>query len=155
MIKLKQLQDSLLNKSNNTMVQFIRYSFVGFVATAADMLVFHVLCNVIGINHIVANSFSFICGLIVNYLMSRKWVFNAATGYSLKEFILFSVIGVIGLGLSNLILYVLIDLGVFVYFIRLGNMEIVKLISKCIAVIIVLMWNFLARKKLVFVNTAH
>jgi Predicted membrane protein len=155
MNRLRLLVDDILFKSDNTMVQFIRYSFVGFVATVADMLVFHVLSNIIGINHIVANSISFICGLIINYVMSRKWVFNADTGYSVKEFVMFSFIGVIGLGISDLILYILIDLGIFVYIFRLDNMEFVKLVSKCIAVIVVLMWNFIARKKLVFGKTAQ
>lgn len=155
MNRLRLLVDDILFKSDNTMVQFIRYSFVGFVATVADMLVFHVLSNIIGINHIVANSISFICGLIINYAMSRKWVFNADTGYSVKEFVMFSFIGVIGLGISDLILYILIDLGIFVYIFRLDNMEFVKLVSKCIAVIVVLMWNFIARKKLVFGKTAQ
>lgn len=150
MKKLKLLVEDLLFKSDSTLIQFIRYSFVGFIATAADMLVFHILSNVISINHIISNSISFICGLVVNYVLSRRWVFNAAAGFSIKEFIMFSLIGVIGLGLSDMILYILVDLGILLWFIHLDSIEYIKLISKCIAVIIVLMWNFIARKKIVF-----
>jgi len=53
----------------------------------------------------------------------------------LVEFITYGVIGVIGLGLTELLIWLLSD-----------RLDIAPLLAKGIAAVLVLLWNFLARR---------
>lgn len=143
-----------VRENNNIYVQFFRYAIVGGFAALADISVFYLAANIIGINHIIANTMSFIFGLLLNYFMSRVWVFNKQTQSMIRDFILFAVIGVIGLLLSNMILYVLVDLrllyNIFAIILSFNGDNFTKISAKLVSVFIVLFWNFVARKKIVF-----
>lgn len=137
-------------ESNSFIVQFFRYAIVGGISAVVDISLFTLLVNAFGMNHLAANTLSFIAGLFINYLLSRKWVFNKLTLDFGRDFLLFAIIGVMGLLLSNLILYILIDRRVMyglLYFLSDG---FIKTFSKIAATFIVLFWNFIARKKFVF-----
>lgn len=74
--------------------------------------------------------------MFVNYIMSTKWVFNQDNiENKVLEFNLFILISTIGLGFTEILLYFFTDI-VGLYY----------LISKVISAIIVLFWNFLARR---------
>ena len=85
----------------------------------------------------------FIVGLIVNYILSIIFVFknseNSNSGRSVKAFIVFAIIGVIGLGLTELGMYVGVYLLKWHY-----------LITKVIVAALVLIWNYCGRKIFVF-----
>ena len=79
---------------------------------------------------------SFIISVLVNYIMSTKWVFNQDNiDNRLVEFNLFILISTIGLVFTEILLYFFTDV-IGLYY----------LISKIISAIIVLFWNFLARR---------
>lgn len=85
---------------------------------------------------------AFILGLITNYFLSIKWVFSIRSIENKKiEFLLFSIIGLIGLGLNELLLWIFTDLILIHY-----------LLSKIITAIFVYLWNFIGRKYLLFNN---
>lgn len=144
----KLVEKLLLSDNTGTFIQFLRYAVVGGIATLGDFFIYHILSVVVGINPIISNTFSFSIGLIINFSLSIKWVFNR-TEYDLKkEFLLFSAVGVMGLLFCNLILYVLINLNTITLLTGLeGN--IVNTLAKVIATVIVLFWNFFARKKII------
>lgn len=83
---------------------------------------------------------AFILGLVTNYLISISWVFQHSGKMNvLQEFTFFAIIGVIGLGLNELIMYVGTDM-----------MHLHYMISKLISTAIVFFWNFFARKFILF-----
>lgn len=55
------------------------------------------------------------------------------------EFILFGLIGLIGLGLNNLFIYLLTDL-----------MGLYYMVSKLVTAVLVYLWNFLGRRYFLF-----
>lgn len=136
----KLLLKLTLGKSENTLIQFFRFCVVGTVATVVDMGGFYILNENFGIHYLVSNIFSFICGLLTNFMLSYIWVFTKK-GESKKvyDFTLFSVIGLIGLGFNSTIIFVLVE------FLRMWEMY-----AKAIATGVVLFWNFFARKRFVF-----
>lgn len=74
--------------------------------------------------------------VLVNYILSTKWVFNQDNiENKVLEFNLFILISTIGLGFTEILLYLFTDIFGIYY-----------LISKVIAAVIVLFWNFLARR---------
>jgi len=130
----------LKSKTDNLFVQIFRYTFVGGIAFIVDFSLLYLLTDLFKIHYLVSAGISFIFGLLVNYLLSILWVFNSRKIKNvMNEFIFFSLIGLFGLGITEVLLWILTDLFVFYY-----------LYSKIITTIIVYFWNFFARKYLLF-----
>lgn len=123
-----------ITKSSNTFIQFFRYIFVGGVAFLADGGSLF-LITTIGVNYLISVIFAFVIGLAVNYGLSKLLVFENSSVNGKIEFLVYGIIGVTGLGFTEIIMYVLTEIA-GLYF----------MVSKVIATIIVLVWNFVARK---------
>ena len=83
-----------------------RYLIVGGVAFVVDFSVMVFLTELAGFNYLVAAVVAFVCGLVTNYLLSVRWVFTSrSVNQPLVEFVVFLVIGVIGLGWNEVLLY--------------------------------------------------
>ncbi|MDR1723760.1 MAG: GtrA family protein [Tannerella sp.] len=126
--------------SSDTLVQIVRYTFVGGLAFLIDFGLLFVLTEYVQMYYLVSASISFIAGLITNYLLSKIWVFDQASIPNRGvEFIIFALIGLVGLGLNNLFLWLLTEF-----------LSIHYIISKIITTVIVYFWNFFARKIILF-----
>jgi putative flippase GtrA len=103
------------------------------------------LTEYFNVNYLLSASIGFLFGLIVNYILSIKWVFNerAFENKSL-EFFIFTLIGLIGLGINQFLIWLLTDV-FLLYF----------MVSKIITASIVYFWNFFARKFLLFNKSQH
>lgn len=124
-------------KNNKLMMQIIKFGIVGGIATIIDFAVFYILHEVLGINTIISNICSFTISVVYNYIASIKWVFDVDENKNKKtQFILFIVFSVIGLGLNTVIVYVCTDL-----------MNLYSMIGKVIATAVVMVFNFITRKK--------
>ncbi|MCX7841958.1 MAG: GtrA family protein [Clostridia bacterium] len=130
--------------------QFVRYSLVGGVAAAADISLYYMGTGILAFNHLLANTLSFSVGLIVNYFLSREWVFNHYEHKFGRDFTLFALIGILGLGISNLLLFILIDAGALRAVFSFMESNLLKLFAKIISAFVVLLWNFSARRIAVF-----
>lgn len=125
-------------KTDNTYIQFFRYLFVGGIAAVVNIGMLYVFTDICYLHYILSNVFAFTLGLIVNYILSKKFVFQDDVSINkAKEFLIYAVIGVIGLGLDTLLIWLFTDVGSIYY-----------MISKLISTLIVLIWNFGARKLL-------
>lgn len=123
-------------RTDNIFLQFFRYIFVGGTAFVVDFFFLYFLSDICGIYYLISGVLSFIISVLVNYIMSTKWVFNQENiENKLVEFNLFIIISTIGLVFTEILLYVFTDI-IGLYY----------LISKIIAAIIVLFWNFIARR---------
>lgn len=120
--------------------QFLRYAVVGGLAFAVDAGLLWALTALAGIYYLLSAAISFTAGLVVNYLLSRFWVFDRRTLSSTTlEFTIFTLIGIVGLGLNQLLMWGFTEkLGVY------------YLLSKCFAAGFVLLWSFGARKWALF-----
>ena len=126
-------------KTTNIFIQFFRYIFVGGFAFLADAFTLW-LCEK-WMNYMIAAAIAFVVGLAVNYALSIWFVFSESSKVKnkVKEFVVYGIIGLIGLLITEGIMYLFTD--VFgLYF----------LISKIIAAAIVLVWNFAARKVVLY-----
>jgi putative flippase GtrA len=139
MVKQK-LNRILKQETERTIIQLFRYVFVGGAAFIVDFGSLFVLTDFFGVYYLVSAAIAFILGLIVNYMLSISWVFNnRKLDSSTLEFGVFSLIGIVGLGLNE----------VFIWFFT-AEVGFYYLISKIISAIIVLFWNFFARKYVLF-----
>ncbi len=151
-MKIKNL---FIGDTDNTGIQFFRSLFVGGIATVADMAVLIFIREVFKVPEGIAAVFGFIVGLAVNYVISTYWVFaKAKVKNRAADFIAFGVIGIIGLGLTQLIIEPFSVKGMFgegilvahTVFGSLLPADKYYIIGKVIAVVLVYMWNFFARK---------
>ncbi len=128
------------NETDRMHIQFFRYIFVGGAAFIVDFVSLFVLTDIFGVYYLTSAAIAFTLGLIANYALSINWVFNNRTlDNAWSEFTLFAFIGIIGLGLNELIIWLFTDyIGLF------------YLLSKIIAAALILSWNFFARKFTLF-----
>lgn len=138
---IKKIVDQLFrNKTNNSYTQLFRYTIVGGFAFIIDSGCLFLFTEYFHIHYLLSAGISFILGLIVNYSLSISWVFgsrNIHNGYI--EFLIFLIIGVVGLGLNELFIWIFTEKLLLYY-----------LISKILTAIIVYFWNFTARKIILF-----
>lgn len=137
-----------VSDTENTLIQFFRYCFVGGLAFLVDFAVSYLLFRfAFGEQKAfgwVANSLSFIAGLAVNYIISTFWIFkNSKVENKLVEFLSFAAIGVVGL---------LITIGITKLFeLWLGDKtSLFQMIAKLVATAVSFLWNFFARKILLY-----
>lgn len=122
--------------TDDIFLQLFRYIFVGGTAFVVDFFFLYFFSDICGIYYLISAVMSFIISVLVNYVMSTKWVFNQNNiENKVFEFNLFIIISTIGLVFTEILLYFFTDI-VGLYY----------LISKIISAIIVLFWNFLARR---------
>ncbi len=155
-MKLKSL---FVGDTSNTFVQFFRSIFVGGIATVADMAVLILFRELFGMPESWAAVIGFVVGLAVNYIISTFWVFaKAKVKNRIVDFIGFAVIGIIGLVLTELIIAPFSVKGIFgvgflVQMKLFGSLlpsESYYIIGKVLAVVLVYMWNFFARKLILY-----
>lgn len=126
--------------TDNTWVQLFRYGFVGGTAFVVDFVALYLFTEVCHIYYLVSASLSFVLGLVVNYLLSTVWIFrDGKMKNRWMEFIVFALIGVVGLGLNALVMWFFTDL-----------LSVYYMASKAISTAIVFLWNFFARKLILF-----
>ena len=134
------LEKLLIDKTDSIFIQFFRSIFVGGIATIIDFGFLYFFTEFLNIYYLTSAALSFILGLITNYILSIVWVFNRRK-FAKKwlEFVIFAIIGVVGLILNELIIWYFTEYVHFHY-----------LLSKVVSTIVVFSWNFLARKFILF-----
>jgi putative flippase GtrA len=120
--------------------EFARYVIVGGLAFACDTSTLFSLTQFLKVNYLISAPLGFIVGTIVNYILSRTWVFERRRLVSTSaEMTIFTLIGVVGLGLNELILW----------FFQ-SKLKIYYLFAKGVSGVVVFGWNFGARKLALF-----
>ena len=130
----------LFSETENWFAQMFRYAIVGGMSFAVDYGLLYVFTEWFGFHYLLSATISFTAGLVVNYLISIRWVFGKSKLSSrAAEFAVYGIIGVAGLLLNNLLLYIFTD-----------HLHLHYMLSKLIAAVTVLVWNFLGRKIILF-----
>lgn len=130
----------LFSKLQSLTMECFNYGIVAVIAFAVDFSTLYVLTKYLGIHYLISNVFGFLFGVIVNYILSVKWVFrNKRNSSGYKEFITFFAIGVGGIMLNELIMWSVTEYFAWHY-----------THSKLLATVIMFFYNFGVRKALLF-----
>ena len=134
------LRGLLQTPTESTLVQFLRYTVVGGVAFVVDFGLLYLLTHYGGVYYLTSASLAFVVGLVINYTFSVLWVFShRVVSNRWVEFGLFALVGVLGLGLNDLSMWLLTSVAGLYY-----------LYSKLITTALVFVWNFAIRKVSLF-----
>ncbi|HVS27614.1 MAG TPA: GtrA family protein [Burkholderiales bacterium] len=114
--------------------QFLRFAGAGIFGTTAHYLVLLGLVEIAGINAVAASFLGFVCGALVNYALSRRYIFNSALPHR-QALLKFFGVALVGLCLNTLIMLVGVEtLGLHYFLVQLA------------ATGMVLIWNFAGNK---------
>lgn len=129
-----------MNDDGGGMGELARSLATSAVSFTLDFGVLILLTEVFGLFYLLSAAVSFSLGVTVSYILSVLWVFGYRRVRSKPlEYGLFVLIGAIGLGLNEALLWAFTE-----------KLSIFYLLSKIAAAAIVFFWNFGARKLVLF-----
>ena len=136
------LKEIFSGRSDDVRIQVFRYGIAGLTAAAVDTGMLALLTELFGERLLLLwTAIAFALGLATTYILSIKWVFSNRTMGQAAELTIFIIIGLVGLGLTELL--------VWVFAIKLNWHYLIAKITAATAVFI---WNFSAKKLLLFRN---
>lgn len=116
--------------------QLMKFGVVGGIAFVIDYGLMIVLAELFGVNYLASATISFVVSVTFNYFASMRYVFTHKEGMSKRrEFIVFIVLSVLGLGINDLCMWLGTSLLLVDY-----------RITKIAATVVVSVWNFVTRK---------
>lgn len=116
-------------------LQIIKFGIVGVIAAVVDFGGLVLLKELLGVEVLIASAISFCASVVVNYLLSMAFVFKSKKQNKVKEFLIFLLLSLGGLGLNQLILWIGVRFASVYY-----------LFAKLFATVIVPVYNFITRK---------
>ncbi|WP_270242767.1 GtrA family protein [Collinsella tanakaei] len=123
--------------TQETTKQFGKFAIVGLTSLAVDYALLMFLVEACKADLFFSTTVSFIASVIVNYVLSMKYVFDHREGMSRKrEFTIFAILSAVGLGLNDLYMFVGVTM------LNIGY-QAMKLIST----FLVTWYNFFSRRK--------
>lgn len=116
--------------------QFMKFGIVGVIAFVIDYGVMIFFTEVFGVPYLISTTISFVVSAIFNYFASMRFVFKRKDDMSRRrEFIIFIVLSVCGLGINDLLMWLMVD-----------SLYIDYRLSKIVVTVVVAVWNFVTRK---------
>lgn len=116
--------------------QLFRFGIVGGIAFLIDYSVLFICTEYLGIYYLISSFISFTVSTVFNYIASVRWVFDVDQKKSQRRnFVLFIVFSVIGLGINQCIMWFGVE-----------KLDLYYMIVKIGATAIVMVFNFVTRK---------
>jgi len=113
--------------------RIIKFGVVGISGMVIDFGTTWICKEKLKINKYIANSAGFTCAMFSNYFLNRYWTFESTDNHIATQFTKFLVVSLIGLGINNLFLYILIK-----------NTRLNFYFLKLMVIGIVFIWNYFA-----------
>ena len=116
----------------------ILYAIIGCFTAGVDFILFTIFSHNLKINYIISNCVSVLVGITLSFILNRTYNFKVKDRVK-RRFATFLIIGLCGLCLSNLILWVGIDI-----------LYMDKIFTKLASIILVVGFQFLLNKFVTF-----
>ncbi|WP_295163577.1 GtrA family protein [Selenomonas sp. F0473] len=118
--------------------EMLRFIFVGGACFLFDYGLLYVLTAYAGLYYLVSAAVSFTLSVFLNYWLCLVCVFRGANAQSRRAKMLFFGSSIAGLGLNQLLMWSLVDLAHIHY-----------MIAKPVAAGIVMLWNYVLKRRAV------
>jgi hypothetical protein len=118
--------------------EIVRFVLVGGACFILDYSLLYVLTEYGGLHYLLSAGISFTVSVFVNYWLCLVCVFHGANAQTHRAKILFFGSSIAGLGLNQLLMWMLVDLAGIYY-----------MIAKLIAAAVVMVWNYVLKRRAV------
>lgn len=123
-------------KYKNVLLQYCRFGVVGILSLAVDYVLLIFLTETTGMGYFNASGFSYSASVIVNYVLSMRYVFHGREDLSkVKEASIYFILSLIGLVLNQMVMWVAVDM-----------LHIYYALAKILSAAVVTNYNFFSRK---------
>ena len=119
--------------TSSFILKFFKFAAVGLSGLLVDYAFTYIFKEIVKVQKYVANSIGFTIAASSNYFLNRVWTFESENPDIAVEYTEFLLISIVGLGLNNLILWLIVS-----------KFNINFYLAKFFAIIVVTLWNFLA-----------
>ncbi len=133
-------EDQKLKKSGRAR-EIFRFIVGGAVTFPVDYGALYFLTEFMGVYYLISSALSFAASVIVNYLICALWVFEGATGTGRKAKLIFAASSIVGLGINQLLMWVLVDRAGLYY-----------MIAKIISTVSVMAWNYVMKRRALYLR---
>ena len=120
---------------NKLLNQILKFGLVGGTAFVIDYVLLYFCTEFLHIHYLISSIISFTVSVIFNYILSIKWVFDVKKKQDVRDFVIFIILSVIGLGINSLIMYVMVE-----------KFGVYYMLSKIVSTAVVMVYNFITRK---------
>ncbi|MDD3173935.1 MAG: GtrA family protein [Herbinix sp.] len=122
--------------------EFITYSIAGVLTTLVNYISFHLLCNIIGIEDLIANAIAWVLAVLFAYVVNAKIVFlqrgDSVKGAAIKVTKFFG---------ARVVTFIVEELGILVFVELLGYNNLI--VKACLSVIVIIL-NYIFSKLYIF-----
>ena len=145
-MKINQLLKKL--SKDGSIKQLRRYLIIGFSATAIDFVLFSFLGFFFkDINIYIKNSIGYTIGFLFSFLLNRNWAFESKDNW-VRQVVLYFCLFAFNLYISNILVkYLAILLETYFF-----NQVFSELIAKAFSMGVIVIWNFIIYKKVIYVE---
>lgn len=141
---------TVLNDSKER-TRFLRFAVVGIIGSVVDFGIFNILATLLNIPAVTASVISFSAAVVNNFVLNRIWTFPETRNNPLmKQLVQFSLVSVIGLGIRTPLFAGMEKLLIPMAEKWIPNVLTPTIvghnISLAIAILVVMLWNFVANR---------
>jgi len=132
------MDNSLVLKIYSKFRNLILYGIIGAFSSGLDFLLYSLFVEIFGWHYILSNCISVLAGISTSFILNRSYNFKVKDK-ARTRFAIFLTVGLCGMLVSNLILYLCIDV-----------MDLNKIISKILSIVLVVAFQFVLNKYITF-----
>ena len=129
------------DKTKSLIGELIRFSLVGGVCFVIDYGLMVALKELLGVHYLIAAAVSFTVSVIVNYILCVVWAFKGVEKTNKVVMAAFFMTSLVGLGLNELFMWIFVDF-----------IHISYLIAKIVTAVLVMIWNYITKKKALYMK---
>jgi len=112
----------------------VRFAIVGSFATAIDLSTYFLLIQLTSLGAVASNIGAFLVSLLISFSVHSRWTFRYESKRLRRELIKFVIVATIGVMLSTLIIFALVNNGLS------------EITAKLISILAISIWNFQLNK---------
>ncbi|RDV16700.1 GtrA family protein [Pontibacter diazotrophicus] len=121
--------------------QVVKFLIVGGLCAAVEFLLFALLVHRLELEYLHANMASLIVAVVLNYLISCRFIFKRGRYSGKVEFAMFVLLSAIGVALNQYLVWSFIE-----------QVELHVYAGKIMAIGLVAVFNYFTKKHIVFMN---
>lgn len=119
---------------------FWRYLLSAIVIVGFELIVFQIAYLYFK-SYFIATALSFALAVIVNWWVSRVFVFSGSKYNPAKELLLVAAASLIGLGIQFTVVYISVE-----------GLHLIPVFAKAVSIIFSFLWNYWFRSKYIFIR---